>query len=298
MPVTTGSGSASGESFMPVHVCRSFFGAGFKAALIALFLGAMCLVVDVGCNDRLLNLVFRLSFTYITVGTFALGVCLLLALLLTFVWQGGRSCAGYRFALALEWILALVSIVVMVYTGLFLSSIRAVPLWATGWLPVLFTLSALSCGFALVIVAGQLSGSLSVFARSLSRLLPIDVIVLALELIAAFLVIVSSLRSVVSYDAFSSVPSLVVLLDSADNASMMAAASGAYSLMFGSNAGLFWIGFVLFGIVVPLVLSIVLRRNAITSSVLVAVYSLCVFVGGVALRFGIVLAGVSPAAFL
>lgn len=81
-------------------------------------------------------------------------------------------------------ILALVAgISVAVYTGLLFSDMKAVPLWATPVLPLLFAVSSLSCGCAVVVGTACFSGTLSVFGSVLRQVANAD---------AALLVLVSS----------------------------------------------------------------------------------------------------------
>ena len=78
--------------------------------------------------------------------------------------------------------------VVVAYTGLFLASMPAVPLWASPWLPPLFVASALSCGCALLACTCVLTGSGEEFASTLRRVQKADVAAIACELavLAAF----------------------------------------------------------------------------------------------------------------
>ena len=87
-------------------------------------------------------------------------VCAALAVLAGLAWAG--LARRWRFAAVrvLQAALALAALAVMLYTGLLLQSLNAVPLWATPWLPALFVLSSLSCGMALVLAACVLAGGL------------------------------------------------------------------------------------------------------------------------------------------
>ena len=81
-------------------------------------------------------------------------------------------------------VIFLAGISVAVYTGLLLSDMKAVSLWATPVLPLLFAVSSLSCGCAVVVGTACFSGTLSVFGSVLRQVANAD---------AALLVLVSSI---------------------------------------------------------------------------------------------------------
>ena len=179
---------------------------------------------------------------------------------------------GSVFVLRLLCVLtALFSLVAIVYTGLLLQSLRSVPLWHNIWLPALFILSSLSCGTGLVMGSSLLAGLGSVFGSVLRRVAFFDGLVIALEGLSAAVFLVTT---------FSSASETVVL-------------SGK-ELALGSNAGLFWVGFVLLGLVVPLAFDYQLcSRQPIRPSLGLASVA-CVLTGGFVMRYCLVQAGVHP----
>lgn len=111
------------------------------ASLVVLVLGALCLAADVGRLDRILLLAVSSPSNYLVVGFWALLLCGTLAAAMLLVWLGVPSVSLPLFR-ALAVLLAAVSFVAVIYTGLLLSGMPSVPLWFGPWLPGLFAISA------------------------------------------------------------------------------------------------------------------------------------------------------------
>ena len=250
---------------------RKLFGFGFAVALVAFVAGILCLFADLGRADRVLLLLSSPRAVHITIGAYALIFCVLGATLQALI--STRMMQGVNvFFLGLLCVLtAVLSLIVMAYTGLLLQSLRSVPLWHNIWLPMLFILSSLSCGMGLVMGASLLAGLGSVFGSVLRRVAFFDGLVIALEGLSA----------------------VAFLLTTFSSASETAFLSGK-ELALGSNAGLFWAGFVLLGLVVPLALDYQLySRQPIRPSLGLASVA-CVLTGGFVMRYCLVQAGVHP----
>lgn len=110
------------------------------ASLVVLVLGALCLAADVGRLDRILLLAVSSPSNYLVVGFWALLLCGTLAAAMLLVWLGVPSVSLPLFR-ALAVLLAAVSFVAVIYTGLLLSGMPSVPLWFGPWLPGLFAIS-------------------------------------------------------------------------------------------------------------------------------------------------------------
>ena len=242
---------------------RKLFGFGFAFALVALVAGVLFLFVDLGRADRVLLLFTSPKVVHITIGAYALIFSILGATLQALIWtqmiQGGSV------------LTALFSLVAIVYTGLLLQSLRSVPLWHNIWLPALFILSSLSCGMGLVMGSSLLAGLGSVFGSALRRVAFFDGLVIALEGLSAVVFLATT---------FSSTSETVVL-------------SGK-ELVLGSNLGLFWAGFVLLGLVVPLALDYQLYSRQPIRPSLGVTSAACVLAGGFMMRYCLVQAGVHP----
>jgi formate-dependent nitrite reductase membrane component NrfD len=117
-----------------------------------------------------------------------------------------------------------------VYTGLLLGVSSAIPFWNNSILPVLFTVSAISTGFAAAVLLGVY------FKRSeAAQLLPIKKVHLALLFCEMFLIF--------------------TLLYTSSQANVASAQSVA-KLVSGNLAGFFWIGLVAIGLVLPAAIEI------------------------------------------
>lgn len=250
---------------------RKLFGFGFAFALVALVAGVLFLFVDLGRADRVLLLFTSPKVVHITIGAYALIFSILGATLQALIWTRMMQGVSVFFLRLLCVLTAVLSLIVMAYTGLLLQSLRSVPLWHNIWLPMLFILSSLSCGMGLVMGASLLAGLGSVFGSVLRRVAFFDGLVIVLEVLST----------------------VAFLLTTFSSASETAFLSGK-ELALGSNVGLFWVGFVLLGLVVPLALDYQLcsRQPIRPSSGLASVA--CVLTGGFVMRYCLVQAGVHP----
>ena len=264
----------------PPAAYRRLLAPGYRAALVALALGMVCLLADVGRADRLLLLLTSPALSHVAVGAWSLAVCAVLAVLAALAWDG--LVRRWRFAAVqvLQAALALAALAVMLYTGLLLQSLSAVPLWATPWLPVLFTLSSLSCGSALVLAAAQLPGAPSAFATGLRRLAVVDAVVIVLEAAAL---------AVFAGTALAGVGGDFVVGRTAE-----ALAASAEALVAGEAAWLCWGGLVLAGLAVPFALDVILARLRRPRPAIALVAAACVLAGGLAMRYCVVEAGMHP----
>lgn len=250
---------------------RKLFGFGFAFALVAFVAGILCLFADLGRADRVLLLLSSPRAVHITIGAYALIFCVLGATLQALIWTRMMQGVNVFFLRLLCVLTAVLSLIVMAYTGLLLQSLRSVPLWHNIWLPMLFILSSLSCGMGLVMGASLLAGLGSVFGSVLRRVAFFDGLVIALEGLSA----------------------VAFLLTTFSSASETAFLSGK-ELALGSNAGLFWAGFVLLGLVVPLALDYQLYSRQPIRPSLGVTSAACVLAGGFMMRYCLIQAGVHP----
>lgn len=260
----------------PPAAYRRLLAPGYRAALVALALGMVCLLADVGRADRLLLLLTSPALSHVAVGAWSLAVCAVLAVLAALAWDG--LVRRWRFAAVqvLQAALALAALAVMLYTGLLLQSLSAVPLWATPWLPVLFTLSSLSCGIAVVLVAAFFADPEGEAGRIVRPLVRADAALIVLEAAAAALFAGLALAG-----------------------GHPGTAASAAQLVDGSGAPAWWGGFVLCGLAVPLAveLAFAVRERSQARALqpvlrtALAVAAVLVLVGGFSMRSAIVDAG-------
>jgi formate-dependent nitrite reductase membrane component NrfD len=230
--------------------------------------GAVFLLFDLGRPERILRFVTDSRFSVLTVGAWAvLGFVVL---------TGAQLMARVRWAhicpqavhIVLRWATAAAAVLVMTYTGLLLQSLYSLHFFATPLLPLLFVLSSLSCGVALLLLLAffrQPDGiSLWPYARLASAHLPL--LVLEIVVLGGYLVLMA-------------------------NGTPTAAASAA-RLISGDYALIFWGGVVVAGLLLPLVLEFALRGRASWNSM--AIYATACMVGALALRFCFLSVGAHP----
>ncbi len=270
-----------------------FFGTGLTASVAVLVLGMICLAADAGRPDRLVLLAVSEPTNYLVLGAWSLSACFGLGVLAVLAWRGilPATLAAFR---VLGVLLAVVSFVTMAYTGLLLSSMASVPLWHSLWLPVMFVLSSLSCGIALVLASAILGRSACAFASVLRMLVRIDGLIIVVEalVLAAWLVAVCAAAGAGSADANAT---------STDAAAL----ASVRLLLAGPDALAFWVGLVAVGLVVPLAIDAIAscalsspRASLATLSGQTAFLASAtgVLVGGACLRATIVSAALVPAA--
>ena len=215
------STSLDGSSgYHPQKAYKLFFLPCFAVSTAAMVLGALCLSFDLGRPDRLINLFFNPTFSYLTIGTYALAIAILCAGFLTIVWSGlGAKKGCSRWLVRCLEILGILSAsAVILYTGLLFYSIGAGTLLDSLLIPLLFILSALSCGIALIFATTSIADATVLFKTTLQRLARIDSVLLLLELLALAALVLLALLSSASFSAVA-----------------------AQTLLWGSEAVVFWL---------------------------------------------------------
>lgn len=243
---------------------EEFFVRSWPVCAVSLAVGMLCLLVDLGRPDRLLNLVVSPQPSAIAVGTFALVVALACSAafsvlsLLDGVWPRRAIIV----CLAVVGLAA--GAITVAYTGVLLESLAAVLFWQTPLLPATFVLSSISCGIACAFLSAAFVETRHPHLGPLVWLARIDGIVVLGE--AGCLTV---------YLVFA-------LMDDGT-------ARAAQALVFGEMAPVFWGVLVACGLAVPLVLERFLTHgNSRTQLLWIAALLLA---GGFALRWCIVGAG-------
>ncbi|WP_180326615.1 NrfD/PsrC family molybdoenzyme membrane anchor subunit [Raoultibacter phocaeensis] len=234
---------------------------GYVVSFAALALGAVCLLADLGRPEIAYMLFTQPTFSYISVGTYSLAALMLCALYFVIIGQFALPRFLNRAKPAMLLIGFVSALSVMTYTGVFLQSMRSIALWNSPWLIVLFVLSALSTGIALVLLC---SGGLCLkrMGSALSkRLAQVDLVVIILEIVAC----------------------LAYLVSVADTE---LGAKSVERLLVGDTALVFVGGFMLCGLVTPGIMdAISIKRQH--DERLDAALACLVLVGGFCLRLGL-----------
>ncbi len=271
------------------RIWSKFIAMGLSVAILSIFLGAICLLVDLGQPLRLFALLFSSSPSLITFGSWAIFLCLLFCLFGMLLWLGTIP-ARPAFLKTTMGILAFICIAVMVYTGLLLANLPAVPLWNSAWLVALFFLSSLSCGIALANVSAVISRAVSDFGSVIRRFAVVDIITIILELISLVMLMCG-----IGMDPNWSPDGLTQ--------TALAAFDSFSLLIWGDMAGLFWIGIVGIGLVVPLALNATTLyissgsaypATSISRMYIMLASSLTVLSGGAVLRYVFAIAAFHP----
>jgi formate-dependent nitrite reductase membrane component NrfD len=250
-------------SYCPQPAWRPLFMPGFQVAVATLMLAALCLAFDLGRPTHLLRLFTHPTASHLTVGSYALCAAIVSGLTVAILWSSPTLRLPRLLVRTLEGLGLLAAAAVMLYTGLLLQSIGTGLLLGTVLLPVLFVLSALSCGLALLSVTTSLTDAEGTFARTLGQLAFLDALLIGAELLALALLIGTALEQTGPSQA-------------------------ARALIQGDFAPAFWTGVVACGLCAPLILGR-LRPRFVKPPRLAA--ALMVLVGGFALRWCLVTAG-------
>src|SRR4030042_690063 len=150
-----------------------------------------------------------------------------------------------------------------IYTGFAVSYVSAIKVWNSAIVPILFVTCGLTGGLAilLAVMIGQDSSQIVALENT------IRVVLIALAVIIGVYIWNTTYSSTAAKDAVK-------------------------RLIGGSLAPLFWIGVFLFGIVIPVVISITTLFAGEASSGLLITAVVSEILGGLALRFSILKAGV------
>ncbi|WP_225748684.1 NrfD/PsrC family molybdoenzyme membrane anchor subunit [Paraeggerthella sp. Marseille-Q4926] len=243
---------------------------GYSISFSMVVVGMLCLLADLGRPEAFYLLFLYPTGSFVSIGTFALtlfSACLAVALAqsvlaLPPVWE--------RIALAAKAVGMVLAVAVMVYTGMLLENVVAVGLWRSAWLPVLFLLSALSCGCGVVLLSTCFSEGYAGTSSWVKGLSVVDLVIVVFEAVVA-----------VACAATVNAASVERPFD---------------ALLVGDQLCAFWFGFVGCGILIPLVIeasALTARKNH--SSGVVAAMAVLLLVGGFCLRFVLVSAGVQTA---
>lgn len=143
--------------FYAIRKDKEVAGLGALTAFVLVVLGVLCLIGDLEKPELfyLALLSFQTS-SWIFIGTVILSGMMLFTvffaapLLRPFQWvPWGRSEKALK---ALGFLSAAFGFLTITYTGILLSVLKAVPFWNSPALPLLFVLSALATGFALMVI--------------------------------------------------------------------------------------------------------------------------------------------------
>ncbi|MEW6456247.1 MAG: NrfD/PsrC family molybdoenzyme membrane anchor subunit [Acidobacteriota bacterium] len=241
-----------------------------------LFIGTFFLIADLGVKPRALRAFMNPKTSWIARGTFIISIFMILGAIHTgtLIWpfQWLKQLTGIHLAISI--VNFVFAILTMIYTGILLGASRPIALWSTAMLPLLFLVSGLSTGALSIIFF------LSMFGFSggnglgwqIFQLAKLDILLIFIEFIVIFFYIQATHRTEES--------------------------RASASLMIKEKfAPMFWIGIILIGMAIPLVIelieiSVLKEALEIYSSIAGVFASLCGLSGGYLLRYIILACGV------
>lgn len=268
--------SCANERSLSEH--RRLLPAGFALACVALVLGSLLLLAGVGNPAALKYLFLAEKWKYLNLGAWALAVGIALNLMAALAWKTllpARSWAADRVLMAFA---AAVNFAVLMYVGLMLSGLEAVPFWNSPWVPLLFATSGLSCGLVMFAALDRIAGTERAFVPFTRFLLKLDLIALALEALSAAALIADALLG-------------------AEGVLGQAAVASAWRLLSGDLLLVWWFGFAGLGLALVAVFDILIIRSngaALKQPGQVLASIVCVCGGALALRYCVMMAGVHP----
>lgn len=237
--------------------------------------GTLFLLADLERPTQAVRAVMRPSTSWISRGTIILLVFIILgALHIAFwIWPSAWMTEGVIVRKTLGAINGVFALLTVIYTGLVLGALRPIPLWCTPVVPTLFLISGLSTGFMVISLGVALYGFIgrSGDYTQIAGLASFDMALILLEGLVVFFYLQGS-----------------HLLD--------ASRASVRKIVRGDLAVIFWIGFILLGLVLPFAVGVVEQVSAplnakisFLQALLVAVPGL---VGGYFLRYLVVAGGI------
>ena len=223
---------------------------------------SLFLIWDLGHPEKFFTAMLHPGTSWISRGFFILSVLMVVGVVtvLLWVWPFNVLDANPGARAVLEVIGLVFAIATCIYTGILIGIVVSRPFWNSPLLPLLFLISAVSTGIGGVFFITPIWLGIAGLAESkdmasfMSILAQVDLVLIIIEAIAVYLY-------------------LTVVLDRAPEAANL--------LIRGKLAGLFWGGFVVVGLIVPLIIEYFTYSMADSS-----VRMTMAFVAGVLLLFG------------
>ncbi len=277
-----------GGGFGGGHFALARYGA--LIAPLPVMVGSGLLILELGSFEaghwfKWINLYRTINLSPMSIGTWLLTFFIGVSVLYAFTFVSRDAGPGDRYRTlrqTMAWICVPLGIATAVYTGILLGAMPSRPFWNSPILALLFLVSSISTGVACIILVRALLHKKSddaeaerTFHESGYLLTASDTLLIGFELMVVFLFIMYAYLTVGSVQA-----AVQVILPG------------------GVLASLFWVWFVLVGLVLPAVVELryVLprllyhREYAVSRAIDIAMPAL-VLVGGFMLRYVVVVAG-------
>lgn len=257
------------------HAQRRYSTRVLAISLTLVAAGSLCLLADLSVPTKAHLLFTKPSLSLISVGAISLAVLLPLLAAITIGTANLTRHSKIRSqALSVAKVVAaLLSVVTMMYTGLLLHSMAAVPFWRTPALPLLFAASSCSSGLgvSMLVIASLLRNSPQLLPL-LRNIMHCDMAVIACEAASGLLAFLTLRGNTV-------------------------AALSLEALLTGEYALLFWIGAAGTGLLLPLLAEALTAKRRPRSMIPYAMTGSCTLAGALILRYCIVAAGIHLSQF-
>lgn len=225
---------------------------------------ALFLIADLGVPERFL-MAFLSSSSLLSWGAWGIAAFILFAVFALILSPFAASAAGRIAEAICQLVAAAAALFTLLYSAFFLSAYPSVPLLHSPFVPVLFALSSLSAGLALLFLIAFARGRITGMLGEMRPLVHFEAVVVASEMFATIAFVVRA-----ALDA--------------------AAADSLAGLLFGEFSAVFWVGAVLVGMVAPFVFDLLNARRV--SMWLVGAGSLCAVAGTFCLRYALLASSV------
>jgi polysulfide reductase chain C len=252
-----------------INEYREITRGGFYLGPILVTLGTVFLLFDLGSPAKAYTLFLSTKFTYLTFGAWTVLLFCLLSAGLALIQSAIFIKLPRLVFKTLEILSLLLALCVMIYTGVFISSMPSVPFLNTPLVTILFVISSFSAGSAVIMLYGFFNQQRKSMLVGLKIIPRIDLVLIFFEILA--LVALFLLKYFEGGVASKSVN----------------------ALLLGSGCYVFWIGVVFIGIVVPLIAGFLIQKSL--HMVNQAVSSSALLIGSLALRYSLIFAGLHVA---
>lgn len=260
-----------GARYMPgvsVHSIYRFLDIGMFIGWFATILGVFCLIFDLGRMDRLLSLFLHPSFSLLTLGAFMLAFLMVASGFLVVLRFMYFPHVSRQVVSVVEGVTIVFAIGVMLYTGVLLQTL-GVAVWRTPIIPLMFLLSSLSGGSAVLLLVALWVGVEDRLVLLMRTLIRVDIALIVAELV------------------------VVVLFVLWGQASDHPAVQESFTLLIhGEYALVWWLGFFCCGLVIPLAVELVEHFSKRVSKGFLIFVAFLVLVGVLSLRYSLAESGV------
>ena len=276
-----------GGGFGGAHVEIARYGA-FLAPL-PLIVGCLALIFELGSFEvgnwfRWINLYMVINLSPMSIGTWLLTFFIMVSVAYAYTFVPNAPFLGERRQLLrvmLAWVSVPLGIATAVYTGILLGAMPARPFWNSPILALLFLLSSISTGVAVILLARAIlhrapTPEAELVAKESDYLLTsTDVMLIGFELMVIFLFLMYAQLTIGNVKE-----AMAVILPG------------------GDLAMLFWFGVVLIGLLIPALIELyyvvpklIYHRGFTSPRSVDIVVSVAVLIGGFLLRYVVVVAG-------